>query len=89
MQLNLKGTIIDTYERVPYVNKETGEASSEKTYGLQILVEETLKNGQTKAELCDVKVDANNLHRYKDKKGQKVEVLCNLYSRSPISLTAI
>lgn len=88
MQLVLKGTMLSTYERVPFVNKETGE-STPKTFGLQILVENKLSNGEVKSELCDVKVEESNLSKYKDKKGQMVEVLCNMYSRSPISLTAI
>lgn len=88
MQLNLKGTMLSTYERVPYVNKETG-IQQETTYGLQLLVEEKLKNGAVKSELYDVKIDQNSINKYKDKKGQLIDVVCSIYSRSPISLTAI
>ena len=88
MQLALKGSILSTYERPIFVNKETGEKSP-VSYGLQLLVEEKLSNGSIKSELYDVKVDVNSVSKYKEKKGQIVEVICSLYSRSPISLTAI
>lgn len=88
MQLTLKGTMLNTYERVPFVNKETGE-TTQKTFGLQLLVEEKLSNGATKSELYDVKVDENSRVKYEAKKGQQIEVVCSLYSKSTISLTAI
>lgn len=88
MQLTLKGTILNTYERVPYVNKETGE-STQKTFGLQLLVEEKLSNGASKSELYDVKIDENSKVKYETKKGQQIEVVCSIYSKSAISLTAV
>lgn len=88
MQLTLKGTMLNTYERVPFVNKETGEAT-QKTFGLQLLVEEKLSNGATKSELYDVKVDENTKVKYEAKRGQAVELNCKIYSKSAISLTAV
>ncbi|WP_320034850.1 hypothetical protein [Halarcobacter sp.] len=42
MQLYVKGKLHNTYERVPFVNKETG-VQGETVFGLQLIVDETLK----------------------------------------------
>lgn len=88
MQLTTKGKVLRTYERVPFVNKETGETPP-PVYGLQLLVDEKLSNGSVKAELYDVKITQELLKDYKDKVGQTVEVTCKLFSRSDISLSAV
>ena len=88
MQLKIKGKVIDIYERVPFVNKETGE-SSPTSYGLQLLVEEKLSNGSSKSEIYDIKVNKEAIKPYEEKKGQAVEVNCSLYSKSTISLTSV
>ncbi len=74
------------YERVPYVNKETGE-SSPTSYGLQIIVEEKLSNGSVKDIICDIKINKDSMDLYKAKKGQNIEVPCNPYSKTQISFT--
>jgi len=87
MQILIQGTVIDVYERVPYINKETGETNP-ITYGLQLLVVEKLSNGATKSDIYDVKLDNKELAKsYKAKKGQNIELECKIYSRSPISLS--
>lgn len=88
MQIKVKGKIIDMYERVPFVNKETGE-STPTSYCLQLLVEEKLSNGASKSELYDIKIDEKSIKSYEEKRGQSVELNCKIYSKSAISLTAV
>jgi len=87
MQVYIKGTIHKVYERVPYVNKESGEASA-TSYGLQLLVEEKLSNGSIKDTICDIKISKEVMDGYKAKKGQSIEVPCSLYSKTQISFSA-
>lgn len=88
MQLSVKGKCLEIYERPIFLDKETGEAK-ETTYGLVILFNEKLKNGQFKPDTLDIKVDKETAEKFKSKKGQDIEIPVNLYSKSAISLSAV
>ena len=88
MQVIVKGTMHKVYERVPFVNKETGE-SSPTAYGLQLIVEVKLSNGSTKDDICDIKISKELMDNYTQKKGQLIEVPCSPYSKTQISLSAV
>lgn len=88
MQLALKGLVSKVSEESKYIDKYTKEKGP-INYDIQLIVEEVLTNGKTVLEEYKVNLNKESYSKYKDKSGERVEVLCNLHSRSPILLTAI
>lgn len=74
--LTLNGKIVNVYESPKGLNKQTGE-----TYGglhrIQLMCENTLKNGELKIELVDLTVDS--IQEYSDKRDQIVSVPVGVY----------
>lgn len=54
--LTLNGTVANIYEAPKGVNKETGEAYGGQ-HRIQVMCENTLKNGEKRIELVDLSVD--------------------------------
>lgn len=88
MNVSIKGTIIDFYEKPIFVNKETGESSPVK-YAVQMLSNLKLNNGETKKDLVDITVDEKDINKYKSNIGKEIDINCKLYSKTSISLTAV
>ena len=88
MQVTVKGKCVGVYERPPYTDKTTGETQP-PAYGLQLLTDVKLKNGATKSELYDIKLDEETSKSYKGKEGSNIELAVSLYSSQNISMSAV
>lgn len=88
MTIFIKGKVTDCYEKPIFINKATGEAS-ERKFAVQLITDVKLSNGQSKKELIDINIKEEDMNKYQSNLGKEVEIGCNLYSNSPISLTSI
>lgn len=69
--LTLNGQVLNVYESPKGVKKDTGEMYGGQSR-LQIMCENTLKNGEKRMELVDLSVD--DLAPYRDRVGTAVSV---------------
>lgn len=60
--LTLSGTLANIYEAPKGINKETGEAYGGQ-HRIQLMCDNTLKNGEKRIELVDLNVDDVNPYR--------------------------
>ena len=88
MTLPIKGKVIDCTELPRYKDPKTGELG-EKQFISQVMVNSTMKNGAQRKDLLDIKIDESKFNEYKSQVGKDMEFKVSLFSKSPISLTAI
>ena len=69
--LTLNGTVANIYESPKGVNRETGEAFGGQ-HRIQVMCENTLRNGEKRIELVDLSID--DIQPYRDSLGQPVSV---------------
>jgi hypothetical protein len=74
--LTLNGSVANIYESPRNVNKSTGEEYGGQ-HRIQLMCENTLKNGQKRIELIDLTVD--DVTPYKDSLGAKIRVPVGVY----------
>lgn len=74
--LTLNGTVANIYEAPKGVNKETGEAYGGQ-HRIQVMCENTLKNGEKRIELVDLSVD--DVTSYREAIGKPVRVPVGVY----------
>lgn len=60
--LTLNGTVANIYESPKGVNKETGEAFGGQ-HRIQVMCQNTLKNGEIRVELVDLSVDDISIYQ--------------------------
>jgi hypothetical protein len=77
--LTLNGKVVNVYESPKGLNKTTGEAYGGQ-HRIQLMCENTLKNGELKIELIDLTVDS--IQEYSDKRDQIVSVPVGVYVSS-------
>ena len=77
--LTLNGTVANIYEAPKGVNKETGEAYGGQ-HRIQVMCENTLKNGEKRIELVDLSVD--DVTPYREAIGKPVGVPVGVYVAS-------
>lgn len=77
--LTLNGTVANIYEAPRGVNKETGEAYGGQHH-IQVMCENTLKNGEKRIELVDLIVD--DVTPYLESIGKPVRVPVGVYVAS-------
>lgn len=77
--LTLNGTVANIYEAPKGVNKETGEAYGGQ-HRIQVMCENTLKNGEKRIELVDLSVD--DVTPYREAIGKPVCVPVGVYVAS-------
>jgi hypothetical protein len=77
--LTLNGTVANIYEAPKGVNKETGEAYGGQ-HRIQVMCENTLKNGEKRIELVDLTVD--DVTTYREAIGKPVSVPVGVYVAS-------
>lgn len=77
--LTLNGTVANIYEAPKGVNKETGEAYGGQ-HRIQVMCENTLKNGEKRIELVDLSVD--DVTPYREAIGKPVRVPVGVYVAS-------
>jgi len=77
--LTLNGTVANIYEAPKGVNKETGEVYGGQ-HRIQVMCENTLKNGEKRIELVDLTVD--DVTTYREAIGKPVSVPVGVYVAS-------
>ena len=83
-----KGKIVDCVEVPQYRDPKTGELGK-KQHIAQVMVTSKMTNSNQRKDLIDIKIDENKFSEYKSKIGKDEEFEIKLYSKSPISLTAV
>jgi len=74
--LTLNGTVANIYESPKGVNKETGETFGGQ-HRIQVMCENTLRNGEKRIELVDLSVD--DVTPYRESLGTPVRVPVGVY----------
>lgn len=74
--LTLNGTVANIYEAPKGVNKDTGEAYGGQ-HRIQVMCENTLRNGEKRIELVDLNVD--DVRAYQDVLGKPVRIPVGVY----------
>jgi hypothetical protein len=74
--LTLNGTVANIYEAPKGVNKDTGEVYGGQ-HRIQVMCENTLKNGERRIELVDLTVD--DVVPYRETMGKPVSVPVGVY----------
>lgn len=74
--LTLNGTVANIYEAPKGVNKDTGEAYGGQ-HRIQVMCENTLRNGEKRIELVDLNVE--DVRPYRETLGQPVRVPVGVY----------
>ena len=88
MSYYTKGKIEECSELPQYKDPKTGELGK-KQFIAQVMVTSAMKNGNTRKDLIDIKIDESKFNEYKSMIGKEKEFNISLYSKSPITLTAI
>ena len=74
--LTLNGTVANIYEAPKGVNKDTGEAYGGQ-HRIQVMCENTLKNGEKRIELVDLTIE--DIQPYREAIGKPVRVPVGVY----------
>jgi len=53
------------------------------------MIEQKLKNGETKNELMDISIPAELIPKYKGKEGQIVQIKCNYMSKEKVTFYGV
>jgi len=88
MSFYTKGKIEDVAELPQYKDQKTGELGK-RQFIAQVMVTSSMKNGNSRKDLIDIKIDESKFNEYKSMIGKEKEFQVSLYSKSPISLTAV
>lgn len=83
MKIIIEGMLMSIYRNNDFKDKETGEVTHGKQK-IQILVESELSNGSIKHEMQDISIPDNRVKEYEAQIGKKVQVKCDLMSKSPV-----
>lgn len=83
MKIIIEGMLMSIYRNNDFKDKESGEVTQGKQK-LQILVENTLENGSIKHEMQDISIPDNRVKEYEAQVGKKVQVKCDLMSKTPV-----
>ena len=88
MSYYTKGKIEECSELPQYKDPKTGELGK-RQFIVQVKVTSLMKNGNSRKDIIDIKIDESKVNEYKSMIGKEQEFSISLYSKSPISLTAI
>ncbi|MCX6074929.1 MAG: hypothetical protein NTY39_11455 [Campylobacterales bacterium] len=84
MKVIIEGMLLSIYKNNDFKDKETGEVSQGK-HKLQLLVETELQNGSVKNEMQDISIPDIRVKEYEPQIGKKVQVKCDVVSKSQVS----
>ena len=84
MKAIIEGMLHSIHKSNDFKDKETGEVSHGK-HKLQLLVESELQNGSVKNDMQDISIPDTRVKEYETQIGQKVQVKCDVVSKSQVS----
>lgn len=84
MKVIIEGQLLSIYKSNDFKDKETGDVTQGK-HKLQLLVESELQNGSVKNDMQDISIPDTRVKEYETQIGQKVQVKCDVVSKSQVS----
>lgn len=84
MKVIIEGQLLSIYKSNDFKDKETGDVTQGK-HKLQLLVESELQNGSIKNDMQDISIPDSQVKVYETQIGQKVQVKCDVVSKSQVS----
>ena len=84
MKVIIEGQLMSVYKNPDFKDKETGKVTEGK-YKLQLILEETLSNGSVRHDMQSITIPDAFVDNYLDQIGQRVQVKCEVMSKSPVS----
>ncbi len=84
MKVIIEGQLLSIYKGNDFKDKETGEVSQGK-HKLQLLIESELQNGSVKHDMQDISIPETRIKEFENQIGQKVQVKCDVVSKSQVS----
>lgn len=84
MKIIVEGLLYFIHKGNNFKDKETGEVSEGK-HKLEVLVESELQGGSVKHEMQYISIPDNRLKEFESQVGKKVQVKCDVVSKSQVS----
>lgn len=84
MKVIIEGQLLSVYKNNDFKDKETGNVSEGK-HKLQLLIENELSNGSIRHEMQDISIPLERVKEFEDQIGQRVQVKCDVLSKSQVS----
>ncbi|MFA6628698.1 MAG: hypothetical protein AB7U44_02490 [Sulfuricurvum sp.] len=84
MKVIIEGQLLSVYKNNDFKDKETGNVSEGK-HKLQLLIENELSNGSIRHEMQDISIPLERVKEYENQIGDKVQVKCEVLSKSQVS----
>lgn len=84
MKVIIEGQLLSIYKGNDFKDKETGDITLGK-HKLQLLVESELQNGSVKNDMQDISIPDTRVKEFETQIGQKVQVKCDVVSKSQVS----
>lgn len=84
MKVIIEGQLLSIYKGNDFKDKETGDITLGK-HKLQLLIESELQNGSVKNDMQDISIPETRVKEFETQIGQKVQVKCDVVSKSQVS----
>lgn len=84
MKVIIEGMLLSIYKGNDFKDKETGDITLGK-HKLQLLIESELQNGSVKNDMQDISIPEARVKEFETQIGQKVQVKCDVVSKSQVS----
>lgn len=84
MKVIIEGLLSSVYRTPDFKNKETGEITEGK-YKLQLLVDNVLTNGSVEKDILRISIPENQVKEYEAQVDNKIQVICQYFSKSQVS----
>ena len=84
MKIIIEGMLYSIHKSNDFKDKETGEVSEGK-HKLEVLVESELHGGSVKHEMQYISIPDNRFKEFESQVGKKVQIKCDVVSKSQIS----
>lgn len=84
MKVIIEGQLLSVYKNNDFKDKETGITSQGK-HKLQLLIETELQNGSVKNDMQDITIPDSKVKEFQTQIGQRVQVKCEVLSKSQVS----
>jgi len=84
MKVIIEGQLLSVYKNNDYKDKETGNITQGK-HKLQLLIESELQNGSVRHDMQDITIPDSLVDNYTDQIGQRVQIKCEVLSKSQVS----
>lgn len=84
MKVIIEGQLLSVYKNNDFKDKETGNVTQGK-HKLQLVIETELQNGSVKNEMQDISIPDTRVKEFETQIGQRVQVKCEVLSKSQVS----